>query len=522
MPQAKIISHEGNGLYFIELQLDWSILDRKIADLSSIISALAPQLAAAEAAYNTLKTQFDILVGLQEEAVNELIDINHDEFSTEEEKKAARDKAVLATENADKKRPELKIAFDKWQILLAKSKSAQNQKDRYVANPRTNPIAQAQAVDKVDGSTPAVLSGTYPVIPINTMIHVYQLAREAEAPKWIIPPALPHNETTMPSLALPITLPSAISGKLISQELLHSGAVFWDSCMLPGYQRWDPHVRKGVITAIAGSNFTVRLSPLLNSVDLAMQGPEDTFVFPVDYFCGPSAFLVNDQVIVKITEWNNNIPTGTVIGFAGTARECIYGTVYPPIPWITVTHKFQNNVLYNQFSSIYMEKSPATSDISEPPLTGFDVYADVFGQYEYWDFKIKSQWTLSLLRNMDDTATLAADTFLNFVLGYFSGNIPAMILKSSETVVSTTGPWRLDGDKIYFVSTGGLYISGAVVQRTPEFDPPPALNTQFTMNYNNPDPYTGGAFPPGTGSATYDLDSTFTSGAFHWAVFEKI
>lgn len=185
--------------------------------------------------------------------------------------------------------------------------------------------------------------------------------------------------------------------------------------------------------------------------------------------------------------------------------------VIPPIPWLDpVDRKMQQLVLWTQYTNVYMEKSSATSDLADPPLPNFDVYANVFGQYEYWDFKIKSQWLLGLLRNMADTLTLAPTDVLPYVsgTGYFTASIPAMVSKGSESVISTSGTYRLDGSNIYRVSTGSLYIGGAVVQRLPNFNAPPALSPDFTMNYNNPDPYTGGAFPPGTGNHDYYLHST--------------
>jgi len=169
MPRCKVISHEGNGLYIVELQQDWSILDRKIADLTTIIDALTPQISTAETAYNALKVEFDALVDIQEAALAELVDANNDPARIEE-RQALTDAVVEATNNAMEKRPALQTAYDKWQVLLVKKQQYQAKKTAYQANPRTNALVNAQAVDKIDGTVSVNIptGGTYPVLSPNS------------------------------------------------------------------------------------------------------------------------------------------------------------------------------------------------------------------------------------------------------------------------------------------------------------------------------------------------------------------
>lgn len=330
MPQCKIVSHEGDGLYIVELQQDWSILDRKIADLTTMIDALTPQIAAAENAYNPLEAEYAALIAAQEAAMAVLVDINADYPDREDERDAATSAVVEATNAAQAKRPALQIAHDKWQVLKAKKLQYENKKTAYAANPRENARVNAQAVDKIDGTASEFFTGNYPVIAPNTFVDVYQLARESDTPKWYIPSALVHNESELPVLISPIVLPSDINGRIMADDLIEDGAQFWNCALLPGFQRWDPHIRRGILEAKAGLTFTVRFSPLASSVDLPLQGETDTFDFPLDYFCGPTAFQVNDAVIVKIDSWTGGTPTGTVIGFAdGPARECEYSPGTP-------------------------------------------------------------------------------------------------------------------------------------------------------------------------------------------------
>lgn len=215
--------------------------------------------------------------------------------------------------------------------------------------------------------------------------------------------------------------------------------------------------------------------------------------------------------------------TAPYLGHLVRLKSAVKGIVeIPPIPWITIQRKYSSSVLWTQYSNVYLDKEVIATPLDDPPLADYDIYADAGGQYEYWNFKIRSQWMLGVLLDNDGVTTLDPDGALDYVNGYFSGDIPALCVRGGELSISTSGTWRIDGSNIYYVPTGSLYVNNAVVQRSPNFGPAPALNTPFILDYNNPDPYTGGIFPPGTGNANYDLNRVFVSGGFSWAEYTKL
>ncbi|MGR9035971.1 MAG: hypothetical protein ACU83O_05210, partial [Gammaproteobacteria bacterium] len=340
------------------------------------------------------------------------------------------------------------------------------------------------------------------------------------------PAALVQNEETIPSLKPSIALPANISGKVIKHDLLHDGAIFLNSALLSGYQRWNPHIRRGKIIEIGGSLFTVQLSPLLNSVDLAMQ-PEsqDTFTFLVDYFCGPSAFRVNDFVIVKIDSWpEGGIPTGTVIGFAdGPARECEYGLDPNLVPWPPINLLWGKKQNYKQFQTTWLR---VWSSIFGEPVHVQDTH------HNYGVAPFDSNW---IFGTVDAKGLYTLKDDLGVPLAYddsypyesssgswqYTADIPALV-QIIDTGDIAANQYELSGSDIIihyqppFVPVPSVFATGASIINPPNTNPFTGSIQNFIVHYNNPGPGTP-VHPQGSAQAEYHLVSL---GSF--ARFERV
>jgi hypothetical protein len=101
-------------------------------------------------------------------------------------------------------------------------------------------------------------------------------------------------------------------------------AVFYNLAMLPGWQKWKPTYRVGVITALDtdADTCSVTLDEALSSAQgLNINQGVSLSNVPITYMtCNASAFAVGDRVVVKFTAQDFSAPT--VVGFESNPRGC--------------------------------------------------------------------------------------------------------------------------------------------------------------------------------------------------------
>lgn len=101
-------------------------------------------------------------------------------------------------------------------------------------------------------------------------------------------------------------------------------AVFYNLAMLPGWQKWKPTYRVGVITALDtdADTCSVTLDEALSSAQgLNINQGVSLSNVPIIYMtCNASAFAVGDRVVVKFTAQDFSAPT--VVGFESNPRGC--------------------------------------------------------------------------------------------------------------------------------------------------------------------------------------------------------
>jgi hypothetical protein len=204
-------------------------------------------------------------------------------------------------------------------------------------------------------------------------------------------------------------------------------------------------------------------------------------------------------------------------------------TEYPPIPWITITLKcsvLQPEIWY-QFQTVFMSTYNAIWGLPVHVRDTHHNYDVAPFSHDYLFDSIEAKKWSALL----DAATsdpLDYDQAYPFASGYFSADIPSVVEIVNAGNIGN-GQFRLSGTDViletqppFSVPVGSVWATGASILNPPNTDPFPGAITNFTVNYDNPNPYDGGIFPPGTGSAEYYLVRLFNAGGFRWAEFKKV
>ena len=106
-------------------------------------------------------------------------------------------------------------------------------------------------------------------------------------------------------------------------------AVFYNKALLPGYQKWRPTFRTGVVKFIDGDYCTVALDDAISSQKKLNINKDNTlFNVPIKYgSCNGEVFQVGDNIVVEFKDQAQEKPV--VIGFQTNPRPCksVYVTV---------------------------------------------------------------------------------------------------------------------------------------------------------------------------------------------------
>lgn len=140
-----------------------------------------------------------------------------------------------------------------------------------------------------------------------------------------------------------IITPGAVplaNAQLKPRELTSPEQAYWNVAALPGWQKYKPTYRTGVLTAIDFDTDTagVTLDAALSSAQrLDINQSASLENVPVSYMeCNADAFKVGDRVVVAFQDQNWESPE--VIGFVDNPKPCIQW----PRVWITL-RQFRSN-----------------------------------------------------------------------------------------------------------------------------------------------------------------------------------
>lgn len=293
MGKATIISGGPNSLYTIEIKNDRTRIDNKIVSIDLLLNSLTVvEYAELLTAYNTAKAAADASIQTLNNKINEFVAGS-----------ITRDELLKYQKDAYEKANERDIAESKFNDLKLTITSLQKQKQYLQDNHPDNTLVQAWCVDYNEELTGDI--GTIEV---------------------------PGERNGVPVLIKPAYADNAVFDQDADGQLQYSIAstpegFFWNYAMLPGWQKWMPTYRLGVISNLDEENdtCTVTFDNVISSAQNLDINVWQTFQgVPIQYMgCNAIAFENGDRVVVKFVGQDATVPI--VIGFETNPKICPTG-----------------------------------------------------------------------------------------------------------------------------------------------------------------------------------------------------
>lgn len=295
---ANIVSGGEKGEYVIKLDFGEGAKTARLAAIDESLADVAPKIVAAQTAYDAAKAK---------------------EKPAQEKEAAALDayvQALQATqpgENVGQASQAVAAALQKYiaahadlmaaikttapllsALNLAKEFKAAAQKQRdYWAGLQLTETRPAWCADYTEDAT-----GEVATIEVQGEDKTILIA--PSAPAW-----------------------SGADGVVWAREIQRHDQLFWNAAVLPGWQKWKPTYRTGVITALyADDTADVKLDDAQSSAQgLSINQTSTLKAVPVQYMdCNADAFEVDDKVVIKFDGQSWDAPK--VIGFVANPKPC--------------------------------------------------------------------------------------------------------------------------------------------------------------------------------------------------------
>lgn len=188
--------------------------------------------------------------------------------------------------------------------------------------------------------------------------------------------------------------PTSADGRLIARGAQFGHQVYYNAAILPGWQKWMPTFRSGVITRLNGDRCDVTLDDAESGAQGLDVNQEMQLVdIPIEYMeCNEQAFRVADHVVVNMTGEPN------VVGFVKEPRPCCDWPIFPGTPdadaplvltfddgfvrgWMKgqTFHSVRRGATKNEFPAPF-EYDPDTRTLSASPVSSLttNVTASVY------------------------------------------------------------------------------------------------------------------------------------------------
>jgi uncharacterized small protein (DUF1192 family) len=295
--RATIQGEDGAGRYTIsldygtaEINAEIAVLNTRIAELDADIAQLEAKMASEQSAVNALWAALDAAIAV------------YKDDRTDENRQAIDDASTAALEGSATYRAAKEALADR---KLRRSQLA-TEKSTLAAEVLTE-TRSAWCVDYTEQATGAVAT-----IELN-----------GEGPEVLLAPSAP----------APVTGDGVMKDRLA----MSGAATFLNAAILPGWQKYSPTFRAGVITALDRENDTcsVRLEAAASSAQsLDINQASNLTDVPIEYMtCNAAAFVVGDEVVVQFENQDWSRPK--VIGFRSNPRPCGPERIIIPLRWVS-------------------------------------------------------------------------------------------------------------------------------------------------------------------------------------------
>ena len=287
MGKGRIISHEGDGQYLIEILHDRTAIDAELTQIDANILEWTAQLSELQSALADAKNEFDAAQSALNSAINALV----------EDGGESRDKVTEATRAALAAASKMHAASLLVSEMRARILQAQSRKTELEDLPDA-PTVTAWCADQSLELTGEVATAEVPGEPVTILVR----PGFDDSAEW----------------------QAARDGQLAQRAGMQPHQAFWNAAVLPGWQKWKPTYRLGVLTDIDGDTATVLLdeeTSSANGLSIDPPGGRTLVDVPIQYMdCDAVAFEVGDRVLVQFID--QDLATPRVIGFETDPRPC--------------------------------------------------------------------------------------------------------------------------------------------------------------------------------------------------------
>ena len=287
MGKGRIVSHDGEGRYTVEILHDRERVDAELAQLETDIETWTEQLADAQEALDEAEQAHDDAQQALNDAINQ----------RDEEGQIDRVLVTRRTREAMEAALVVRVADIRTKEIDSNIQQAQARKAELEALP-FEPSLSAWCADY---STE--LSGEVGTIEV-----------PGEPDQVLIRPG--HDDDA--------TWTEPRDGQLVQRVGMASYHLYWCAAVLPGWQRWRPTYRLGEITSLGEGVANVLLDAETSSADglpIDPPGGRSLSGVPIQYMdCDEAAFEEGDRVLVEYAFQDAEQPR--IIGFESDPRPC--------------------------------------------------------------------------------------------------------------------------------------------------------------------------------------------------------
>ena len=311
MGKSRILSGGSDGLYTVERVYDRTFYEQEKADLEAEIANIDARLAQANDQLDAIEAQ----ATEADQALKEAQDLYVEAVRNRNENPDAEWIDPSTGETVDDPSVFYMDQLERTMESVAEVYTARAGLKNDIALMEAAKLSAEKRIEQMDAvADPAPESAWCADLVENASGEVATIEIPGEPQKLLVAPQHASGAG------------EPVGGTLMPREWMTGPQAFFNAAILPGWQRWKPTYRVGVIQGLDYDNDTcsVRIEGALSTAqDLYINSLEHAMIedVPVQYMdCNSSAFEDGDRVVVRLSgmSWGSAL----VVGFASSPKDC--------------------------------------------------------------------------------------------------------------------------------------------------------------------------------------------------------
>lgn len=340
MGKAKIVSGGEDGRYVIALDYGKEARDKRVTALNRLLTELEPKLDEAEGKLTEAQDKQQAKMGAVNDATNDYIEATQEAAAANQSLLLAGQQLQAIASSSISTPAEIQAA----QQAVKNAEAAQTQAQGKVTDAQKAQAEAAKALQDAKGETAKAQVAVDLLKDEKTALtkeKAYLAGLDLEDTKEAWCADLTEDaQGEVATIEIPgesaliLIKPSAPpheagDGLLSAREMQSPEQVFWNAAVLPGWQKWKPTYRRGVITALYEEDDTadVALTDDKSSAqNLGINQAPTLSKVPIVYMtCNAAAFEVGDDCVVMFDgmDWKNP----KVVGFVDHPKSCSFSGI---------------------------------------------------------------------------------------------------------------------------------------------------------------------------------------------------